>query len=66
MLLVQLHRVQQGCGVSSGAEHLPQNRGKALSGKVVKAEAGVSSIDGVGEDICERGVSVSAKVTVRR
>jgi hypothetical protein len=66
MLLVQLHRVQRGCGVSSGVENLPQDRGKALSGKVVKDEAGVSSIGGVGEVIYERGVSVSAKVAVRR
>jgi hypothetical protein len=66
MLLVQLHHVHRGCGVSSGVEHLPQDRGKALSRKVVKAEAGVSSISGGGEVICERGVSVSAKVVVRR
>jgi hypothetical protein len=56
----------EGCGVPSRAEHLPQDRGKALSGKVVKAEAGVSSICGVGGAICERGVSVSATVAVRR
>jgi hypothetical protein len=48
MLLVQLHRVQKGCRVTGGAEHLPQDGGKTLVGKVVETETSVSSIDGGG------------------
>jgi hypothetical protein len=48
MLLVQLHLIQRGRRVTGGAEHLPQDGGKALVEKVVKTEASVSSIDGGG------------------
>jgi hypothetical protein len=48
MLLVQLHRVQRGCRVTSGVEHLPQDGGKTLVRKVVKTETSVSSVDGGG------------------
>jgi hypothetical protein len=48
MLLVQLHRVQRGCRVTSGAEHLPQDGGKTLVRKVVETEMSISSIDGGG------------------
>jgi hypothetical protein len=38
----------EGCRVTGGAEHLPQDGGEALMGKVVKTEISVSSIDGGG------------------
>jgi hypothetical protein len=48
MLLVHLHRVQRGCRVTSGAEHLPQNGRETLVGKVVGTEMSVSSVSGGG------------------
>jgi hypothetical protein len=62
MLLVQMHRVQRGCRVTDGAEHLPQNGGETLVGKVLGTETSVSSVDGGGEVICERGLDINVMV----
>jgi hypothetical protein len=48
MLLVQLHRVQRGCRVTGGAEHLPQDGRETLVGKVIRTETSVSSVGGGG------------------
>jgi hypothetical protein len=44
MLLVQMHRVQRGCRVTGGAEHLPQDGRETLVGKEIGTETSVSSI----------------------
>jgi hypothetical protein len=46
MLLVQLHRVQRGCRVTGGAEHLPQDGRETLVGKEIGTEMSVSSVGG--------------------
>jgi hypothetical protein len=56
----------EGCRVTSGAEHLPQDGGKTLVRKVVETETSVSSIDGVGEVIYDRGLDVSVMVVERK
>jgi hypothetical protein len=48
MLLVQLHRVQRGCRVTSGAEHLPQDGKETLVGKEIRTETSVSTVGGGG------------------
>jgi hypothetical protein len=56
VLLVQLQRVHRRCGVSCCAQHLPQNREKTLSGKVVEAKASVSSVGGGRRSyLCKKG-----------
>jgi hypothetical protein len=46
VLLVQLHRVQRGCRVTSGVKHFPQDGRKTIMRKEVRAETSVSSTGG--------------------
>jgi hypothetical protein len=53
---------REGCRVTGRVEHLPQDGRETLMEKVVGTETSVSSIDGVGEVICERGLDVNVMV----
>jgi hypothetical protein len=66
MLHVQLHRVQRGCRVFGGVEHLPQDGRETLVGKEIRTEMSVSSIGGVSEVICERGLDVNITTVERK
>jgi hypothetical protein len=66
MLLVQLHCVQRGCRVTGGVEHLPQDGRETLVGKEIRTETSVSSIGGVGEVICGRGLDVNVTSVERK
>jgi hypothetical protein len=46
--IVQLHRVQRGCRITGGAEHLQQDRRETLVGKEIGTETSVSSVGGGG------------------
>jgi hypothetical protein len=48
MLLIQLHRVQRGHGVTGRVKHFPQDGRKAIVREEVRAETSVSSIGGGG------------------
>jgi hypothetical protein len=66
MLLVQLHCVQRGHGVTGGVEHFPQDGRKTLVRKEIGTETSVSSTGGVGEVICGRGSDVKVMVEERK
>jgi hypothetical protein len=57
-----LHRVQRGCRVIGGVEHLPQDGRETLVRKEIRTKMSVSSIGGVGEVICAIGSDVKIMV----
>jgi hypothetical protein len=62
MLLIQLHRVQRGRGITGGVKHFPQDGRKAIVREEVRAKTSVSSLVGVGEFICGRASNVKIMV----
>jgi hypothetical protein len=66
MLLIQLHRVQRGHGVTGGVKHFPQDGREAIVREEVRAETSVSSAGGGGEFIWGRVSDVKIMVEGRK